>query len=79
MSKKFDTIDETAARHFGGNLTSMAIANDITPQLLSRWKRKGWLVADGVIMRPHRQLVDSNGNAIGGAAEKGEETPKNES
>jgi hypothetical protein len=58
------TIDEIAAQYFGGNLTRMAQANSMTPQLLSRYKAKGCVVIDGVLMKPWRSLVDANGQEI---------------
>lgn len=61
MSK---TIDQVAKEHFGGVLSDMAKANGVTRQLLSRWKKKGWVISNGMIMRPYRQLVDAKGNAI---------------
>jgi len=61
MSK---TIDDIAKQYFGGNLAEMARANGMQPALLSRHKAKGWIVVDGVLMSPRRELVDANGNRI---------------
>ncbi|MEE9647981.1 hypothetical protein [Enterobacter soli] len=60
------TIDQIANEYFGGNLKRMAIANDMQPSLLSRNKAAGWLVVNGVLMSPRRQLVDSEGQPICG-------------
>ncbi|HHA1396891.1 TPA: hypothetical protein ACOEOW_003870 [Enterobacter hormaechei subsp. xiangfangensis] len=58
------TIDQIANEFFGGNLKRMAIANDMQPSLLSRNKAAGWLVVNGVLMSPRRQLVDNEGRPI---------------
>lgn len=61
MSK---TIDDVAKEYFGGNLAAMARANAMQPALLSRHKAKGWIVVDGVLMSPRRELVDADGERI---------------
>jgi len=58
------TIDEVAAQHFKGNLAAMARANGVTPQLLARWKARGYKVVSGVLYSPLRELVDANGERI---------------
>ena len=59
------TIDQVAEEFFGGNLAAMARANNISAPLLSRYKAKGWVVVDGVLMTPRRELVDAQGKPIG--------------
>lgn len=61
MSK---TIDQIADDYFGGSLGKMAQVNNITPQLLSRWKKLGYVVVNGVVMSPRRELRDVDGNLI---------------
>lgn len=62
------TIDQVAEEFFGGNLAAMARANKISAPLLSRYKAKGWIVVNGVLMSPRRELVDATGNPIGDRA-----------
>ena len=61
------TIEQVAADHFGGNIAQMARANDMQASLLYRHKAQGWLVVNGVLMSPRRQLVDADGKAISNA------------
>lgn len=67
------TIDQVAEQYFGGNLAAMARANNISAPLLSRYKSKGWVVVNGVLMTPRRQLVDANGNPIRDCADQSAE------
>lgn len=58
------TIKQIADEYFGGSLTRLAEANNTTQQMVSRWKKLGYVVIDGVVMCPRRSLLDASGNPI---------------
>lgn len=58
------TIKQIADEYYGGSMSKMAEANNVTQPLLSRWKAKGYVVVDGVLMSPRRTLLDADGNPI---------------
>ncbi|WP_147200846.1 hypothetical protein [Pantoea sp. CCBC3-3-1] len=72
------TIDEVADEFFNGNLAEMARANSVTPQLLSKWKKKGYMVMDGILMSPRREIVDESGKRIRDPADKANGSPSND-
>ena len=50
-------ITDYINKHHSGNKSDFARANDVLPQQVTQWVNKGFIVLDGVLYSPRRDLL----------------------
>lgn len=56
--KLIDYID----KYYGGNKSEFARVNDVLPQAITKWIAGGYIVIDGVLYSPRRELKEKELN-----------------
>jgi hypothetical protein len=51
------TLTEHIQKQYGGNQAAFAQSQNVKPQQITQWIAKGFIVVDGVLYSPRRELI----------------------